>query len=133
MAILTTNEQISARLAGRASALAAYVAASVAEMNGMASELLALDDTTLTAWLQANAAKLAPMFEAHAINGKTLNQLVSGVAQQTAIAPDLVDVRPVVDKLASQGRVIDWNTLTVSTIQEPQPEPEILDTPYVQP
>ena len=125
MAILTNNEQISATLERKASDLAAYVAAAVHTMNGMANDLLALDDATLTAWLQANAAKLAPMFEAHAANGETLNQLVAGVGQQTAIAPDLVDVRTVAEKLASQGRVIDWQTLTVSTLPpEPQPAPE---------
>lgn len=125
MAILTTNEQISAALDRKASDLAAYVAAAVHSMNGMAGDLLALDEATLTSWLKANAAKLAPMFEAHAANGAILNQLVAGIAQQATIAPDLVDVRPVVDKLASQGRVIDWQTLTVSTPQpDPQQDPE---------
>lgn len=119
MAILTTTEQISAALDRKASELSAYVAAAVYVMNGMANDLLALDDQTLTEWLRANAAKLGPMFEAHAANGEILNQLVAGVGQQTAITPDEVDVRPVADKLASQRRVIDWGSLTVSTIPEP--------------
>lgn len=124
MAILTTNEQISATLERKASELAAYVAAAVHTMNGMANGLLALDDATLTAWLQANADKLAQMFDAHAANGEMINQLVAGVGQQTAIASDLVDVRPVTDKLAAIRRVIDWQTLTVTTLPpEPQPEP----------
>lgn len=124
MAILTTAEQISAALDRKASELSAYVAAAVHTMNGMVTDLLELDDAALTEWLQANAAKLGPMFDAHAANGEILNQLVAGIAQQTTISTDLVDVRPVVAKLAAKGRVIDWQTLTVSTPQpEPQPDP----------
>jgi hypothetical protein len=90
----------------------------------MALELLGLSDAELTAWLQGHSADLETIFTRHAIVGSAINTLLETTATQlNAPLPDLVDVRPVAEKLADQRRVIDWQTLTISTLPEPQPEP----------
>jgi ABC-type transporter Mla subunit MlaD len=102
-----------------------HATAQAQHANRMAKALLALSDDELTAWLQGHAADLETIFTRHATVGSTINTLLATTAAQLdAPLPELVDVRPVADKLADQRRVIDWQTLTISTLPpEPQPEP----------
>lgn len=93
--------------------------------NKIAKALLSMSDADATAWMRARADLLETIFGRHAIVGNTLNTLLATTAAQLEVAtPELVDVRSVADKLADHRRVIDWQTLTISTLPpEPQPEP----------
>lgn len=92
--------------------------------NRMAKALMALPDDELTGWLQSHADTLEIIFTRHAAVGAAINALLETTTAQLestlSTLPELVDVRSVADKLAAQGRVINWQTLTVSTIP---PEP----------
>lgn len=107
------------------SAIHSHATAQAQAANRMAKALLALSDAELTAWLQGHAADLETIFTRHAQVGRGINALIETTAAQLETnPPELVDVRSVADKLAAQGRAIDWQTLTVSTIPpEPQTEP----------
>jgi hypothetical protein len=108
-----------------------HATAQAQHANRMARALLDMPDAELTAWLrlkhvelQAQNSSLEILFTRHSIVGTTLNTLLETTASQlNAPLPELVDVRPVAVKLADMRRVIDWQTLTISTLPEPQPEP----------
>jgi hypothetical protein len=99
------------------------------DANAMAQTLLAMDNSTLSQWLQANAAKLEILFGQHATVGNAINTALTGCREILGItATASVDTSPVVDKLARQRRVVDWQTLTVSDLPpEPEPEPQLVD------
>ncbi len=102
-----------------------HATAAAQHANTLAKLLLSMSDDELTAWLRANAEKLEVMFARHETVGLSANTLLETTAAQLEIpTPELVNVLSVADKLAAQRRVIDWQTLTVSTLPpEPQPEP----------
>lgn len=102
-----------------------HATAAAQHANTLAKLLLAMSDDDLTAWIRANKSKLEVMFARHETVGLSVNTLLETTsAQLESTLPELVDVRSVADKLAAQRRVIDWETLTVSTLPpEPQPEP----------
>lgn len=87
--------------------------------NRIVSTLLAMDDATLTGWLQGHAAEVNTFLTRHATLGAGLNmanETLTATLTEVGDLPqiDQVDVRPFADKLAAKGLVIDMATLTVT-------------------
>lgn len=88
-----------------------YIAAS-GLLNAVTAEILALPNDDLAAFGNAlGPAEMESLTTAHADQGSTLNALLAGVnsiLQQSGVPPQSssVDVRPLADKLADQGREI---------------------------
>lgn len=89
--------------------------------NRQVTALLALGDAALTSWLQSHAAELTDLLTRHAATGLSINAALVAIratlieSGETLTSAVTVDVRPLAEKLAEQGRTIDMQTLTVST------------------
>lgn len=128
MSLLNQNQKISAKAITRTQQIAAHIGAANGAINGIVSDFLALDDETLTTWLNAQgAAEIVALFSAHAELGATLNTAADKA--ETVLAESGIegpttrgDVRPFADKLAEVGRVLEVNEntgeMTVSTLPE---------------
>ena len=127
MPLLTTTQQTTARIAERGRNIVSHIAAAASQANQQTADVLALDNDQLSAWLQENGAQLESMLTAHKQLGDLLNQaaaVAAAILGDTAPPVGLVDTRPLADKLAEQGRQIDFATLTVSNMPIPEPEPQ---------
>lgn len=110
MALLTNLTVVSARLADLTRSSGAHVAAAANLCNEMVTTLLSLSNEEATAWLNAqNPADINQLFTDHLVVGTNLNATLEALKSQLQAAsipfdPRPVDVRPVTDKLAEQGR-----------------------------
>lgn len=132
MPLLTQNQRLNATLAEDARNIAAHLQAAAHKANGMVKTMLDLDDTDLTSWLNSQQpAETLALFGAHGQLGEALNAAATvahAVLESSGLsAPDTaVDIRSVADKLAAQGRVLDFTNgvFTVTTPPPAEPDPE---------
>lgn len=130
MPLLTTTTKTNARIAELGSNIAAHLAAAASQCNRMVGETLQLGDADLTEWLQSRPPEeTLQLLGAHGQLGETLNAaaaIATAILSESGLPSNIptVDVRSAVEKLADQGRILDMQTLTVSTPPKPEPEPE---------
>lgn len=129
MPLINPSQTTDLSLLETARDIANYLHNAAVLANKQASELLSMEDGALTTWLRSKASELSDLLTKHATTGAGINTAINAVnatLSEAGIAtvPTLVDVSPFADKLAAQGRQIDFATLTVSTIPTPEPEPE---------
>lgn len=110
MSLLTKNTKTSATLASQIQSGGAHLAAFSAIVNSMVGTLINLNNEDATAWLNAQVpSDVERLFTAHyqvglATNG--LQQIFGQLMAESEIvyAATAVDIRPVSEKLADQGR-----------------------------
>lgn len=130
MSLLTKTTKTSALLAGQIQNGGAHLAALSSIVNSMVGTLINLSDEDATAWLNAQIpADVEALFTAHAQVGLATNGLIAifdqlmGASEIDYYAP-LVDIRPVAEKLADQGRELLISEAGFSVITTPLPEPQ---------
>lgn len=130
MPLLTTTQLANARIAELGQNIAAHLSAAASQCNRMVGETLQLGDADLTEWLQSRPPEeTLQLLGAHGQLGETLNAvavIATAILSESGLPSNIppVDVRSAVEKLADQGRILDMQTLTVSTPPKPEPEPE---------
>lgn len=130
MPLLTTTTKTNARIAELGQNIAAHLSAAATQCNRMVGETLQLGDADLTEWLQSRPPEeTLQLLGAHGQLGETLNAaaaIATAILSESGLPSNIptVDVRSAVEKLADQGRILDMQTLTVSTPPKPEPEPE---------
>jgi hypothetical protein len=134
MQLLTPTTRISAALAQTTADLARHLASASVLTDRLAADLLALDDDSLAAWLNAQPPQdVQALFGAHSIVGEALNgaaTVIAGVLAESGVPVQIppVDVRSVADKLSSQHRTLSHDgtgwTVTTEPLPEPEPTPE---------
>ncbi len=127
MPLLTSTEATSAAIAHAAENLAGFLSACVTLANDMARHPLSLSTPDLTAWLNARpAAQRLAEFGAHATLGEALNNAASVAESSLGLLGGhlgRVDISPVSEKLASQGRVLSFVGETFAVIDLPPVTP----------
>lgn len=129
MALLTPLTRVSAELAELTRNAGSHANAAASICNQMVGTLLSLSNADATSWLNAqNPADIMQLFTDHYTVGVKLNELLEALhtqleAADIPFAPVNVDIRPVSDKLADQGRqmTFDGTAFTVSDIPVPEP------------
>jgi hypothetical protein len=123
MPLLTQNQRLNAQLADEARDIAAHLSAAAVKANNMVGIMLALSDADLTDWLNSQPPQeTLALFGAHGQLGEAVNGAIT-IAGAVLSASGLpapaasVDIRSVAEKLAAQGRVLDFTdgVFTVST------------------
>jgi hypothetical protein len=128
MKLLTPTTRISAGLAATTADLARHLASAAVLTDRLAADLLARDDDSLAAWLNAQSPQdVQALFGAHAIVGEALNgaaTVITGVLAESGVPVQIppVDTRPVADKLATQRRTLTHNGTAWLVTTEPEPE-----------
>lgn len=127
MPLLTTTTKTNARIAELGSNIAAHLAACATAANAIVASVLALDDTELADWLNAQGDELETLLGAHSQLGEAINAAAT-VAQavlENAVSIPAVDTRSVPEKLAAARRVLAFDgAFTVTTLPpEPAEEP----------
>lgn len=110
MPLLTPTESVTARIASDAAVLAAHLRAAIHAANAITKQALDLPTDELNEWLNARPLeqRLAE-FSSHGATGAALNTAAVESEIATGSAPGSlgrVDVRPVPEKLAEQGRML---------------------------
>lgn len=110
MSLLTPTESVTARIASDAAVLAAHLRAAIHAANSIVKQALDLPTAELNDWLNARplGQRLAE-FASHGTTGVALN--AAAAESEMATGADTgslgrVDVRPVPEKLAEQGRTL---------------------------
>ena len=138
MPLLTTTTKTNARIAELGSNIAAHLAAAATAANAIVASVLALDDTELADWLNAQGNELETLLGAHSQLGAAINGasgIASGILEASGLtAPTAtVDLRSVAEKLAAQNRAIELTDSgwIVKPLPKPEPEPEQLEQPTI--
>lgn len=125
MPLIPDYIQTNAALDSRTDIMAAHIENAIIQANGMTSDVLALDNAALSAWLNAMGAELESYLTKHAVTGAALNTLAEQLEPELSKDANgnkrtlpRVDVSPFTDKLAAQNRMIDVanGALTVQPI-----------------
>lgn len=130
MPLASPEQQIDLSLLEKTRGIARDLNNAVQRANSqVVDDLLSKTNEELTAWLQGKAPELNTLLTRHAVTGAGLNAAIAAVQATLTEAGDkmvipTVDVRPLQEKLADQGRQVDFTTLTVTNIPVPIPEPE---------
>jgi hypothetical protein len=132
MPIIPPAQLTSIDLLARTQASFSFIATAANQMNQMVSELLALDNSRLSDWLNSQPMEdISKLFEAHGISGYAVNTALTVIQKQLAdsgisVHKPVVDISPFQDKLLSQGRVVQFidGQFVVVDIPKPTPEPE---------
>lgn len=130
-----TTHRITTDIDRDAQSVFAHLTSAAHLMNRIAAIPLGADDSTITAWLNAQTPdEINAMFSAHAALGEAVNtslQVAAAVLSQWGVTPSitLVDTRSVADKLADQRRVLSITeagflvtTLPPEPVTEEQPQ-----------
>jgi len=128
MQLLTPITRISATLAQTTADLARHLASASVLTDRLAADLLALDDDSLAAWMNAQSPQdIEALFTAHATVGHALNTASATIAAVLAasgspIPIPTIDTRPVAEKLASQRRTLTLTDAGWQVTTEPPEE-----------
>ena len=131
MPLLTTTTKTNARIAELGSNIAAHLAACATAANAIVASVLALDDTELADWLNAQGDELETLLGAHSQLGEAINGasgIAFGILEASGLTAPIatVDLRSVTEKLAAQHRAIELTDSgwIVKPLPKPEPEPE---------
>ena len=125
--IQSKSATAAASILSRVQHLAGNYNAAASHLNAITNDLLALGDDDLAAFCNEQGTdgmnELTEMHEAHGLMINSLSEEVSEMLADSGIAwpASMVDVRPLSDKLAEQGRemVFADGAFTVQPIPEP--------------
>ena len=123
-----------ASILSRVQNLAGNYNACATHLNAIVRDVLALDDADLAAFAnEQGPAGLNELTTLHAEHGAAISELSAAAAATLADSgivwpASVVDVRPLGDKLAEQGRELTFADGVFAVVQiprfEPEPEPE---------
>jgi hypothetical protein len=130
MSLLTPTESVTAAISSDAGALACHLRNAIHLANRIVGHVLDLTTTEINEWLNARplAQRLAE-FASHEETGGALNfaaALSEDAAGLAYLSLGRVDIRSVANKLAAQGRALEFgdDAFVVTDIPQPEPEPE---------
>ena len=131
MPLATPLQRLTAQMLTRVENLLGYQSVVSRNLDGIVDDILAADDALLEAFANAlGPVEMQSLCQAHLDLGTGSNFAITtlnSIAAQSGIAPVRaeVDIRPLADKLAAQGRTLDFDgtTFSVTEIERP-PEPE---------
>jgi hypothetical protein len=130
MSLLTPTESVTASISSDAGALACHLRNAIHLANRIVGHVLDLTTTEINEWLNARplAQRLAE-FASHEETGGALNfaaALSEDAAGLAYLSLGRVDIRSVANKLAAQGRALEFgdDAFVVTDIPQPEPEPE---------
>ena len=130
--IQSKSAAAAASILSRVQHLAGNYNAAASHLNAIVRDVLALDDADLAAFANEHGpAGLNELTELHAEHGAAITELSAAAAATLADSGTLwpasiVDVRPLSEKLAEQGRELTFadGVFAVSELAQPEPEPE---------
>jgi hypothetical protein len=132
MSLLTPTESVTAAIAADAGALTSHLRNAIHLANRIVGHALDLPTHQLNEWLNARPLqqRLAE-FASHEETGGALNfaaSLSEDAAGLAYLSLGRVDIRSVADKLAAQGRTLEFGddafVVTEIPLLEPEPDPE---------
>jgi hypothetical protein len=130
MSLLTPTESVTAAISSDAGALACHLRNAITLANRITGHVLDLTTTEINEWLNARplAQRLAE-FASHEETGGALNfaaALSEDAAGLAYLSLGRVDIRSVANKLAAQGRALEFgdDAFVVADMPQPEPEPE---------
>ena len=127
--IQSPSAAAAASILSRVQHLAGNYNACASHLNAITNDLLALDDADLAAFAnEQGPAGLNELTTLHAEHGAAISELSQAAADMLAASgtiwpASIVDVRPLSEKLAEQGRELTFEDGVFSVSQLPQPEP----------
>lgn len=130
--IQTKSAAAAAAIISRVQSLAGNYNAAATHLNAIVRDLLALSDADLAAFCdEQGPTGLNELTSLHGAHGEMINSLSAEAAAMLAESGILwpassVDVRPLSEKLAEQGRVITFvdGSFVVTSLAQPEPQPE---------
>ena len=128
--IQSKSAAAAASLLSRVQHLAGNYNACATHLNAIVRDLLALDDADLAAFAnEQGPAGLNELTTLHAEHGAAITELSAAAADTLSASgvawpAPVVDVRPLSEKLAEQGREMTFADGVFAVQQLPQPEPE---------
>lgn len=128
--IQSKSAAAAASLLARVQHLAGNYNAAASHLNAITNDLLALSDADLAAFAnEQGPAGLNELTTLHAEHGAAISELSAAAAATLAASgvtwpASVVDVRPLGEKLAEQGREMTFADGVFAVQQLPQPEPE---------
>ena len=128
--IQSPSQSAAASILSRVQHLAGNYAASATHLNAIVRDLMALDDADLAEFAnEQGPAGLNELTSLHLEHGTAITELSAAAAATLADSglvwpASIVDVRPLSEKLAEQGREMTFADGVFSVVQLPQPEPE---------
>ena len=125
--IQSPSQAAAASILSRVQSLAGNYNAAASHLNAIVRDLLALDDADLAAFAnEQGVAGLSELTALHAEHGAAITELSAAAATTLADSgvawpASVVDVRPLSDKLAEQGREMTFadNVFAVSQLPDP--------------
>ena len=127
--IQSKSAAAAASILSRVQHLAGNYNAAASHLNAITNDLLALDDADLAAFCNEQGPDgLNELTELHAEHGAAITELSAAAADMLADSgitwpASIVDVRPLSDKLAEQGREMTFADGVFVVVQIPRPEP----------
>lgn len=130
--IQTKSAAAAASILARVQQLAGNYNAAGTHLNAIVRDVLALDDVDLAEFANEQGPDgLNELTTLHAEHGAAITELSAAAAAMLAESGILwpacsVDVRPLSEKLAEQGRVITFvdGSFVVTSLTQPEPQPE---------
>ena len=130
--IQSKSAAAAASILARVQHLAGNYNAAASHLNAIVRDLLALDDADLAAFAnEQGPAGLNELTTLHAEHGAAISELSAAAAATLADSgvtwpASTVDVRPLGEKLAEQGREMTFadGVFAVAPLPAPEPEPE---------
>lgn len=128
--IQSKSAAAAASLLARVQHLAGNYNAAASHLNAITNDLLALSDADLAAFAnEQGPAGLNELTTLHAEHGAAISELSAAAAATLAASgvtwpASVVDVRPLGEKLAEQGREMTFADGVFAVVQIPRPEPE---------
>lgn len=137
--IQSKSAAAAASILSRVQNLAGNYNAAASHLNAITNDLLALDDAVLAAFAnEQGPAGLNELTTLHAEHGAAITELSAAAATTLADSglmwpASIVDVRPLSEKLAEQGREMTFADGVFAVVQIPRPEPEPEPEPITEP
>jgi hypothetical protein len=128
--IQSKSAAAAASILARVQQLAGNYNASASHLNAIVRDVLALDDTDLAEFANEQGPDgLNELTTLHLMHGETITELSADAAATLADSgvlwpASIVDVRPLSEKLAEQGRELTFSDGVFSVVQLPETEPE---------
>ena len=137
--IQSPSQATAASILSRVQHLAGNYNACASHLNAITNDLLALNDADLATFAdEQGAAGLNELTTLHAEHGAAITELSAAAAATLADSgvawpASVVDVRPLSDKLAEQGREMTFADGVFAVSQLPQPESSPAPEPEPEP
>ena len=128
--IQSKSAAAAASILSRVQHLAGNYNAAASHLNAITNDLLALDDADLAEFANKQGpAGLNELTTLHAEHGASITELSAAAATTLADSglmwpASIVDVRPLSEKLAEQGRELTFADGVFAVVQIPRPKPE---------